>query len=47
LEIRKGKETLRELVEQSMNTNQKYVGFTLSQATKALRERRDIALLYF
>jgi hypothetical protein len=24
-----------------------YVGFTLSKATKALRESRDIALLYF
>ena len=26
---------------------QHYVGFTLSQATKALRESRGIALLYF
>ena len=24
-----------------------FVGFTLSQATKALRESRDIALFYF
>jgi hypothetical protein len=27
--------------------DKRYVGFTLSQATKALRESRGIALLYF
>ena len=29
------------------NTQNKYVGFTLSYATKALRESRGTALLYF
>jgi len=32
---------------QKLHSTDKSVGFTLSQATKALRESRGIALLYF
>ena len=30
-----------------LNTGKDYLGFNLSQTTKALRESRGIALLYF